>query len=168
MVARNGRWRFDSDRGSQEILFRRIGENELLAIRVCQAVAKDGMQHETTAASDDAIIQYANSLLGGGSGRGGGTAGTTRENEPFYGYHFRIVAGQPKKTAVGTSGAVSGAKQTGVVLVAYPAGYRASGVMTFVLTQNNRVYEKDLGPNSAELARGLSAFRPASEWHAVN
>ncbi len=167
LVAKDGRWQFDADRGSQEILFRRIGENELLAIQVCQVVVNGRMQHETTAASDDEVIQYANRVLKGGSAQGDGTAGTTPENEPFYGYYFRIVAGRPERTAVGTSGAVPGAKQTSVAVVAYPVAYRASGVMTFVLTRNNRVYEKDLGPNTARLAQGLSAFRAASGWHAV-
>jgi Protein of unknown function (DUF2950) len=123
LVSKDGRWRFDSDTGKQEILFRRIGENEAMAVEVCRAF---GSRSVTDAA-----------------------------NEPYYGYYFRIVPeGKDHSSAR-------------VALVAYPAEYRSSGVMTFVLTQGGDVYQKDLGPDTKQVASAMTDRRPGGGWHRV-
>jgi hypothetical protein len=162
LVSKNGAWFFDSGTGSQEILLRRIGENEITAIQVCNAAAMAKKQGQTTAADDDPIGQYAQSLVtvnADNSARGT----VDRESSPFYGYYFRVVTAN---SMTGTRTNVSrGKKAGGLVLVAYPAEYRSSGVMTFIVTQDGTVYEKDLGPNTTKIAPDVKERRPASSWH---
>ena len=113
LVASNGAWRFDADAGAREVLFRRIGENE---------------------------ISVVDTLL---SGKESGN-----EAVPYYGYYFRIVSRSPE----------------GFTAVAFPAAYRSSGVMTFVVTPNKAVYEKDLGPAGTRTAQDMSKIRTDSTW----
>jgi hypothetical protein len=113
LVATNGVWRFDADAGAREVLFRRIGENE---ITVMQAL-----------------------LSGEVSGN---------KAAPYHGYYFRIVSNSPE----------------GFAAVAYPAAYRSSGVMTFVITPSKVVYEKDLGPAGARAAQSMREIRADSTW----
>jgi hypothetical protein len=79
---------------------------------------------------------------------------------PYYGYHFRIVAPPGQDSVVG-------AKREVAAVVAYPAEYRSSGVMTFIVGPDNAVYEKDLGPKTAEIARALTADTPDASWKLV-
>jgi hypothetical protein len=152
LVSENGTWHFDSKTGSQEILFRRIGENETTAIEVCEEFAltrsEGGAKTASAlkAASEDPITRFAESLV---------TADTTNadSNSLFHGYYFRRVAG---------SSAVGGGKK-GLALIAYPADYRSSGVKTFVVTQKGIVFEKDLGPTTPTVAPTMSAR--GSGWH---
>jgi Protein of unknown function (DUF2950) len=162
LVAKNGAWFFDSDTGKQEILLRRLGENEMTAIEVCNAVAMAKKQGLTAAAGDDPIGQYAQSLVTMNSDNN--ARGTVdRESSPFYGYYFRVVTAN---SVAGIKSDVSrGKKAGGLVLVAYPAEYRSSGVMTFIVTQDGTVYEKDLGPNTAKIAPDVKQPSPASSWH---
>jgi len=161
LVSKNGAWYFDSKTGMQEIRFRRIGENEATAIQVCSAFALAKKQGGTKATSDDdSISQYAQGLV---------TAGTTRtdtnESSPYHGYYFRLSSGN---SAAGTNRYVSSGKKTsGLALVAYPAEYRSSGVMTFVVSQREVVHEKDLGPNTATLAKKLGSGDSSASWHAA-
>ena len=150
LVSKNGVWFFDSDTGKQEILFRTVGENETTALQVCHALTQ-GKERGNTAASDP-VIEYARRLVN--------SASTTSDNaareeanqpSPFHGYYFRTVTGNTVPR--------------GLAVVAYPADYRSSGVMTFIVTKNGKVYEKDLGRKTTTLAedikRGLdSTWRP--------
>jgi hypothetical protein len=146
LVSKNGKWYFDSQEGKQEILFRRIGENEITALEVCDRFVAAKKQPGAKAASDDPLSQYAGNLAGTGASNAG--------KESFHGYYFQIATSD------------SGGKKTGgLTLVAYPAEYRASGVMTFVVAVDGTVYEKDLGANTPQLARQLNQ-RPAG-WHTV-
>jgi Protein of unknown function (DUF2950) len=113
LVASKGAWRFDADAGAREVLFRRIGENE---IAVMQALF----------------------------------SGEVSENKaaPYHGYYIRIVSRSPQ----------------GFAAVAYPAAYRSSGVMTFVITPSKVVYEKDLGPTGARTVQTTSEIRTDSTW----
>jgi hypothetical protein len=142
LVAKNGKWYFDSDRGQQEILFRRIGGNEASAIETCHGLVL-AKRRESTTAGDDPVMQYAESLVA--------AAGTEDASRPFDGYYFRMLNGQSKTGA-------------GYGFIAYPAEYRSSGVLTFVVTAENVVYERDLGPNTAKLAKTISV-RTISGWH---
>src|SRR6266481_2612001 len=93
LVSKNGAWFFDSDTGTKEILFRRIGENEVTAIQVCNAVAMAKKRGQTNAAGDDPIDQYAQSLVTAHSANADNNArGTEKESSPFYGYYFRLVS----------------------------------------------------------------------------
>ena len=122
LVSHNGVWRFDSKTGSDEILFRRIGENEVAAILGCDALV-------TTRARPAA----------------------DREASPLHGYHFRILP-----TSSG-----------GVAVIAYPATYRSSGVMTFIVMQDGAVSEKDLGPNTARIAGAMTSHDADATWTPV-
>jgi hypothetical protein len=156
LVSTDGTWHFDSDRGKQEILFRTIGENEATAIQVCEEFAMAKKNDSVKAASEDPITRFAENLVAAG-------AANTYNNDsnPFYGYYFRIVSRNS------TAGASATKKARGLTLVAYPAKYRGSGVMTFVVTHHRLVYQKDLGPTTTTVAPQLkssagSGWRPTA------
>lgn len=159
LVTKNGRWSFDSDAGAQEILFRTVGENETTAIQVCHAFALAKKQGEANATGNDPISQYVQTLVIAATANGENVARTSREESSFHGYYALPVAG---KTA-----AVSAGKKPGknVVLIAFPAEYRSSGIMTFVVTQDGAVYEKDLGPDTAKLSADVKELSVDSSWH---
>jgi hypothetical protein len=152
LAAKNGQWYFDSDRGQQEILFRRVGENEMTAIEVCEEFALAGNATAAKADSEDPITQFAASLASGGAANV-----NNNDAKPFHGYYFRIVT---DNSAAETD---SGSGKKGLKLVAYPAEYRSSGVKTFVVTQKGVVLEKDLGPETKTLAPEMKA-RSGSSW----
>jgi Protein of unknown function (DUF2950) len=167
LVSKKGRWYFDAKIGVQEILARRVGANEATAVEVCRALAIAEKQQETRPPSDDPTSQYAQSLVSAGTAHADAAAGASLEQEPFHGYYFRILTGQPGNTAIGTESHVSGGKRKGgLAFVAYPAEYRSSGVMTFIVTEDGVVYQRDLGPNTKRLARDINE-RPASGWDVV-
>jgi Protein of unknown function (DUF2950) len=169
LVSKNGAWHFDSDSGKQEILFRTIGENETTAIQVCHVLAqaaqaqaaqtRERSQTDTTGA--DSITQYAESLVRGGPANADNTA--RKPSAAFHGYYFRMVA---ENSAAGSNNRVSGKKTGALSLVAYPSDYRSSGVMTFIVTKNGIVYEKDLGSKTPTVAKDLLRG-PDSSWHAA-
>jgi hypothetical protein len=166
LVSKNGAWYFDSDSGKQEILFRTVGENETTAIQVCHVLAKAPQtkeSNETGTSAADPVIQYAQSLASGGPANGDNTARDTgKQSSPFHGYYFRMVT---ENVAAGSNNRVSGSRKTGALsLVAYPADYRSSGVMTFIVTKNGVVYEKDLGSKTPIVAKDLKRG-PDSSWH---
>jgi len=151
LVSNNGAWYFDSKTGAQEILFRRIGENEALAIQICEEFALTKKDQGVNPASYDPITQFAQNLVFSDA-----PSASSNGSSPFHGYYFRIVNGYPSGR---------GHKRGSVTLVAYPVEYRSSGVKTFVVTRYNIVYGKDLGPNTTTVARGIktrnSSWRPA-------
>ena len=152
LVSKNTEWYFDSDRGRQEILFRRIGENEATAIQVCEEFAMAKNAAGAKAASEDPITRFAQSLASAGR------ANTdNNESNPFHGYYFRIVARN-------ASSDVSGRGKKALALIAYPAEYHSSGVKTFVVTHEGIVFEKDLGPETTTVAPQMKA-RTGSSWH---
>jgi hypothetical protein len=140
LTSRNGTWSFDAKTGMEEILFRRIGENEATALDVCRGLV--------------AATPY-----------------TLPENQPFHGYYFRRVGveAQAQRTAAVADARVSGGKRiVAAAFVAYPAEYRSSGVMTFIVAKDGTVYERDLGPDTSRLAPAIKERKPASAWHVVN
>ncbi len=146
LVANNGEWHFDSGRGKQEILFRRIGENEAAAIEVCQEFAMAKNASAAKADSEDAITRYAETLATATA-----ASNDNKDSRPFHGYYFRIVTENraTKKT---------------LTLIAYPAEYQSSGVKTFVVSRKGIVFEKDLGAETKTLAPQMKA-RTGSSWH---
>ncbi len=135
LIEQNDTWRFDFATGEQEILFRRIGENELTAIEVCRALAtaaRDPKAHQ-----DDDLLA---TLL----------TDAQRDGTPtlYRGYHFRVL----------------NRGRTGFTVIAYPSVYRSSGVMTFIASQHADVYAKDLGANTPELAKAIETYHPDKSW----
>jgi hypothetical protein len=157
LTSKHGVWFFDAQTGTQEILFRRVGENEAAAIEAALALAGTGRAQAAAGGSDDPIRQFVES---GGSGADRGDS-----NDPFYGYYFRALKGPATTATAGTSDAVKTAGRP--AFVAYPAEYRRSGVMTFIVTSNNTVLEKDLGPETPTLAPAIRADKPVTGWRAV-
>src|SRR5713101_5975177 len=150
LVSKNGAWYFDSDTGKQEILFRTIGENEATAMQVCAAFAAAKKQGSINESGDDPVAGYVQSLVSISTANAGKTADATPEKEPslFQGYYFR-----------------TGKNNGRIALVAYPAKYRSSGVMTFIVTRDGVVYEKDLGPDTVTVAPRVRTR--SSSWHAA-
>jgi hypothetical protein len=140
LVSRDGVWRFDSKAGSDEIRFRRVGENEVTAIGMCDTLD----MAKTHPGSDSEAARLVTALLPHVEGA----------SKPvlFHGYYFRILS---------TSGG------GGFTAIAYPARYRSSGVMTFIVTQGGGVSEKDLGPNTANIAGAMTTYRADATWTPV-
>lgn len=166
LASKNGKWYFDTDAGIRELLFRQVGENEITAIQVCRSFAA-AKKHAAKSTANDPISQYTQSLIAIESANPGGTL---EEDSSFHGYYFRIGTAQIQTAARGGNTQTSSAKKiNGVVLVAIPADYGASGVMTFIVTQDGVVYEKDLGSDTAKVGPELLKQRSAkSKWQAVN
>jgi len=160
LVEKNGAWRFDSDAGSKEVLFRQIGENELTAIAICHefvASEKRYRAEPTTAGVEDSSPVSLVARASGGSAGG--------DPVLFHGYYFRVLATSPTNGARrGTEGKTTGK----FALVAYPAEYKSSGVMTFVVTANDVVYERDLGANTSAVASAMTAFHKDATWHVAD
>jgi hypothetical protein len=154
LVEKNGAWHFDSDAGRKEVLFRRIGENELTAIAMChEFVANERSYRTNPSASDLEGISPVSLVARAATNAAGG--------DPLliHGYYFRLLS----------AGRQTGGKPTGgFALVAYPAEYRSSGVMTFVITEKDVVYEKDLGRSSSTIAGAMTLFHKDSTWIAAD
>ena len=148
LVSNNGAWHFDSDAGRREILFRTVGENESIAIEVCDEFAAATKKGAPSKADDDPIGDLARQLYLRYATDAADSS--TPNNEIFRGYYF-----QTKKVSGHTA------------LIAYPAKYRSSGVMTFIVHEDGVVYEKDLGPNTSTIASSLKARKLDSSWHAA-
>jgi Protein of unknown function (DUF2950) len=187
LVNRAGKWYFDTQAGAREILFRRIGKNELSAIRVCQEMvsaqkeyfAKDGNNEYAAKfvsdpgkhnglywpAEGNEAASPVGPLVANAGSEGGLNKDSSTGAEPFRGYYFRILDRQGKKAAGGEMSYIADGKMTkGFALVAYPAVYRDSGVMTFVVNQDGVVYEKDLGKQTVEKAKSMKSYDPDPSW----
>ena len=145
LVRENGSWHFDQEAGKREVLLRRIGENELIAIENCQNFAATEKQYKQEPA--DLASSSPTSLVAK-------AAGGSSSGDPVLldGYYFRLAPSQ------------AGKRSASVALIAYPAEYRSSGVMTFVVLQNGSIYEKDLGANTTSVASGMTSFRKDASW----
>jgi Protein of unknown function (DUF2950) len=143
LVSNKGRWYFDADAGSKEILYRRVGANEITAIETCHALVQGEKTGQDASGfhmpEDQALLEYAHELVSGGT-----------EEHPFGGYYFHKLN-------------EGGAE--GVAYVAYPVQYRSSGVMTFVVTNDGKIYEKDLGAKTESAAKELKDWRLDKSWH---
>jgi Protein of unknown function (DUF2950) len=156
MVSENGVWHFDAKIGMEEVLFRRIGENEVTAIEACHALVAAEKEHKRLVR--DPSGQAMRALLV--------NAGNDGPVVPFHGYYFRILKSQGKNATSGTR-QISDRKSPGgrFAFVAYPAEYRSTGAMTYLVNQHDVVYEKDLGPDTAQVAKGMTRYNPDSTWH---
>jgi hypothetical protein len=180
-----GAWFFDTEAGKQEILYRRVGRNELSAIRVCQELV--AAQKEFRSTDGD---EYAREIFSEPGQKNGlywkaadgepqspigplvasaVAAGYTKTQEgpptPYLGYYFRIVTRQGKNGPGGSKDFMVNGKLTeGFAFVAYPAEYRSSGVKTFMVGPDGVVYEKDLGPKTNVIAGTIKEYNPNSSW----
>jgi len=197
-LRQNGsQWYFDTDYGKQEILYRRIGSDELNVIKVCAAIA-DAQRDYYAALHDGASEhQYAQKFRSTAGTQDGlyweVQAGALPESplgplvaeaaaegyqhhaigvpapHPFHGYVYRILTSQGANASGGARNYVVDSKMTGgFALVAYPVSYRNSGVMTFIVNQDGQIYQKDLGPNTGQIASQMVAYNPDSTWQRVS
>jgi hypothetical protein len=174
----SGQWYFDTAAGKDEILARRIGKNELTAITACQALADSEKQYFRQTHDGGTVRQYAQKFVSDPGKQNGlywlaeqgrpspldepgdfgkSVASNTGDQPPlFSGYYYRILT-KP-------SDMVNGKMTGGFTILAYPAEYRNSGIMTFVVGKDGLVYQKDLGEKTAEIARAMNVFNPADGW----
>jgi hypothetical protein len=195
LVKSHERWRFDTEAGAQEILDRRIGRNELGAIEVCRAFVDAQRDYAAQDRDGNGLLEYAQHLLstpgkhdglywpadGGAaespmgplmaSARAEGYADgkeALQPRQPYHGYLYRILDRQGKHAPDGARDyRVNGHMIGGFALVAFPARYGDSGIMTFIVNQDDVVYEKNLGPDTQETVQRLSEFDPDPSWTKV-
>jgi Protein of unknown function (DUF2950) len=192
LVRKNDMWQFDTAAGRQEILYRRIGRNELDAIQACLAYVDAQNEYAGRDRTGAGAGVYAQRIVSKAGTRDGLYWPAASENEdasplgelfaeatregyraaagriPFHGYYYKILTKQGPNAPGGVLDYVVGGKMIGgFALVAYPASYGNSGVMTFLVNHTGVVYEKDLGPHSARIAERMSAFNPDQTWKKV-
>jgi Protein of unknown function (DUF2950) len=187
LVKKDGSWSFDIGAGQDEVMYRRIGANEMAAIFACGELVEaqrqyfaDGKngQYAAAIAGDPAkheglIAKGASAVADGGDSIAPLLAGadTTKaaSAEPFRGYYFRVLTAQGGSGDGGAMSYVVDGKMTGgFAIVAYPAEYRSSGVKSFIVSGEGVVFEKDLGADTAKIAGAMSAFDPDSSWSRVD
>ena len=153
LIAKNGAWQFNAEAGSKEVMFRRIGDNELTAIATCHEFVDAERRYPENANAANLIGSSPASLVAKAATSSGG-------GEPvlFHGYYFRVLPLGP------TKGTPQGAHAR-FGLMAYPAEYRSSGVMTFIVTENGVVYERDLGTDTSKLVGAMTTFHKDATWH---
>ncbi len=197
-LLKNGsQWYFDTDYGKQEILYRRIGSNELNVIKVSAAIADAQKDYYAGLHDGASVHQYAQKfrstpgtqdglfwevkagaqpesplgpLVAEAAGEGyQHHAAAAPAPHPFHGYIYRILTSQGAAAPGGARNYIVDGKMTGgFALVAYPVSYRDSGVMTFIVNQDGQVYQKDLGPDTEQIAGEMMTYDPDATWEAVN
>jgi hypothetical protein len=185
-------WRWDAAAGRAEILARRIGRNELSAIQVCLAYVDAQREYYAQDRMGQGILQYAQ-YIGSRPGRRDGLYWETRPGEPpsplgplvararqagygrpgqgpstYHGYRYRVLTSQGRDAPGGAYDYIADKHMIGgFALVAAPAQYAVSGVMTFIVNHDGIVYQRDLGPDTTQLAAAMTRFNPDSSWHRV-
>ena len=191
LVRKDGMWRFDTTAGRLEILYRRIGRNELDTIQTCLAYVDAQNEYAEKDRTGAGVGVYAQRVVSRPARRTGSTGrprrATTRARSansslrrpakatvsaarahPFHGYYYKILTRQgPTAPGGALDYVVQGKMIGGFALVAYPAEYGNSGVMTFIVNHAGVVYQKDLGPRTARLASRMTSFNPDQTWKKV-
>jgi hypothetical protein len=189
LVNNQGKWYFDAGAGKDEILFRRIGRNELAIMDALRQLV-EAQREYFARPSGNLAGQFAQKLVSD-EGRHNGLywhgaynefdspidpliayAGATDPTDqagdppPFNGYFFRILTSQGPHAPGGAKNYIVNGKMTeGFSFIAYPAEYRSSGVMTFIVDESRTIYEKDLGPGTAKIAGSMTSYDPDATWH---
>jgi hypothetical protein len=191
LMNNHGSWYFDTPAGKDEIVFRRIGKNELAATDSLRELV-DAQKQYFAHPPADVAEQFANRLVSDEGQHNGlywhGASDEfdspinpliayarqnlpedqVGEHVPFNGYMFRILTSQGPHAPGGVKNyIVDGKMSAGFAFVAYPVDYRSSGVMTFIVDESGTIYEKDLGPDSTKIAQAMTAYDPDSTWHKV-
>jgi hypothetical protein len=191
LVKDNGAWKFDSAGGAKELLYRRVGSNELAAIATCQALRQAQLDYAASGhdGNDSGVyaqryrsepgkqnglywevvegqpLSPAGPLVADASAEGYEQGG----RHPYRGYYFRILKAQGPNAHGGARDYIVDGKMTGgFAILAFPAEYGASGVMTFLVSRRGSVYQKDLGDSTAETARAIKAYDPDPSWTRVS
>jgi len=189
LVRKDGKWHFDAAAGRIEILAHRVGENEVNAVEVCRGYVEAQMEYAAQDRDKDGVLKYAQKIVSAPGKQDGlyweGAPGSLvpkafanaaaanlaeGANQPdrYHGYYFRILKAQGPDAAGGAFDyVVKGKMIGGFALVAFPAEYAVSGVKTFIVNHQGVVYEKDLGANTAALARQMTRFNPDKTWKPV-
>ena len=174
-------------RGANEILYRRIGANELDAIQVCRGFVEAEKEYAEQAHDDSGVSQYAQKIISTPGKRDGlywknedGTSGGpigenvaraieegySSKTQPYHGYFFKVLKGQGPAARLGLLDyVVDGIMIGGFALVAVPADYRVTGVKTFIVSYDGIVYEKDLGADSLKIFESMDRYNPDKTWH---
>lgn len=192
LVRANGRWYFDTQEGKHEILARRIGSNELDAIAVCREYVQTQYQYAAEDSGKNGVHQYAQKFISSPGLKDGlywsaasgaaASAISARVTQaaaqgykqevgrmvPYHGYYYKILKAQGPYASGGAKNyLVQGLMIGGFGLVAWPAEYGNSGVMTFMVNQDGVIYQKNLGPNTSAIGQAMTAFNPDKTWRAV-
>lgn len=189
IVKESAGWRFDTKAGREEVINRRVGRNELDVIQVCLAFVDAQNEYYRRNPLKEPLLQYAQKFVSTKGKRDGlywetksgeelsplgslvaqaraaGYTATAGKPTAYHGYYYKILTGQGANAQGGAYDYVVRGKMVGGFgMVAYPAQYGNSGVMTFVVSHDGVVYEKDLGPNTAQTAASMSKFNPDKTW----
>jgi Protein of unknown function (DUF2950) len=186
LVKKGNEWLFDTKAGRREMLYRRIGSNELDAIEICRGYVDAQQEYAlekhdnsevnqyaqrviSTPGKHDGLVWYnADDSLGGPIAEGIAKAlqqGYTDKSKPYHGYYFKILKGQGPAAPLGQmSFVVGGAMIGGFALAAAPAEYRITGVQTFIVGFDGTVYQKDLGPDTLKIFREMELYNPDKTW----
>jgi len=189
LVQKGGKWFFDSKAGQQELLYRRIGANELDAIEICHGYVEAQQEYAMQQRELYDVNQYAQRIVStpgkhdglawqNSDGTWGGPVGEniaraieqgyTSGSDPYHGYFFKILKGQGPAAPLGEMDfVVNDVMIGGFALVAAPAEYNVTGVRTFIVSHDGVVYEKDFGPRTLEEFRKMERFNPDQSWTPV-
>ncbi len=190
LVKYQGAWHFDTKAGQEEILNRRIGRNELNAIKVCQVYVESQRDYAADRAAAGGVREYAmritstddqhdglywpakpgepespfGPMMASAAAEGYGVASADILS-PFHGYYYKILTRQGSNAPGGAQDyVVNGHMTGGFALVAFPAQYGASGIMTFIVNQDGVVFQKNLGSDTASIARQMAVYDPDQTW----
>ena len=191
LVKKGNGWGFDATKGKEEVLNRRIGQNELNTIQVALAYVDAQREYAMKDRDGDGLLEYAQGFRSDG-GKKNGLYWPAKSGEeqsplgelaaravkagykagdkpfPFHGYYYRILTAQGKDASGGAySYIVKGSMIGGFALVAYPAEYGNSGVMTFIVNHDGKVFQKDLGKGTGTVAAAMKEYNPDKTWAAV-
>jgi Protein of unknown function (DUF2950) len=186
IVKREGKWYFNTKAGLKQILFRRVGTNELDAITICRGFVEAQKDYAEQIHDNSGVNQYAQRIISmpgkqdglawkNPDGSWGGPVGEAvakalvegyeDKGKPFHGYYFKVLKGQGPDAPLGKLDyVIDGAMIGGFALVAVPAEYRVTGVKTFMVDYDGVVYQKDLGPDSLKIAKNMELYNPDKTW----
>jgi hypothetical protein len=185
LVHARGVWYFDTEAGQREILYRRVGRNELSAIRVCEELVAAEKEYHSMARDEyarkifsaagthdglywSAAAGEAKSPIGPLVARAVATGDAAEHSStpaiPYRGYYYHILTGQGRDAPGGARSYLTDSKMSGFAFVAYPAEYRSSGVMTFIVGEDGVVYQKDLGKKTVAIVKAMNEYDPDSSW----
>jgi Protein of unknown function (DUF2950) len=194
LVQKDGGWAFETVAGKEELLYRRIGRNELFTINVLEDLSDGQVEYASEAHDGENAGHFARKIMSE-TGKHNGLYWETAEGQPaspigplvasataegykkerdrnpipFHGYYYKVLTRQGRNAPGGAKNYLADSKMTnGFAFLAYPAEYRASGVMTFMINQDGVIVQKDLGPDTAKLASEIAEFNPDKTWQEVD
>jgi len=193
LVRKDGGWYFDTEEGKDEILTRRIGKNELATLRILRAYVDAQRDYASVDRDGDQVLEYAQKLMSSpgkqdglywppefdgdrsplgpliayaqGKGYSLPSGEADAEPAPLQGYYYKILTRQGKHAPGGKYNyIINGNMIAGFAMIAWPAEYGESGIMSFIVNQQGRVYQKDLGPNTGKIAQKITEYDPDPTW----